>query len=465
MVNYETPNTANFKYLKQLICILQVQRLNCAIKVNDMPMTLAELSDQTKRVLDTIKMDFQQLHLLPDGSCVTDLNAVRFELESIAHEPPTVHVTESIINDYPKKAELLLCYRDIFKTQNGFFHNQTALKQEVLHAADVLFNRIASWIADGDVHGENTIEHVIVFTNNLEATDFLFLLTNEHWVISQEDVPYEQSHLEEPPLHVMDIPLEVVEGLEHLLRTRFDPTQFVGSEQYVVDYLKYSDVQGLEAGFWDNFKDMITKLAKAIKEGAKDFYDFFMNDGQKQIDDTKVKVENALKAMKDVNGNIPIPDDSNLISPAKYFKKPSVEGLDEKTLSVVNAAITAIEASMNGLESVNNVATLIDKLSAISTASIEQAQKISDLIKGQSTAVTKSADDLTKITPPQEGDESQTKDSKKIETQEKMKKAKSDGNGLKKLAAYRNKILAPALVVANSLPGVVKLKETKSFKG
>lgn len=227
----------------------------------------------------------------------------------------------------------------------------------------------------------------------------------------------------------------------------------------------YMSVTGLEAGFWDNLKESTKILVDGIKKVVKEIIDYYGGDGQRQLDDADKKSAAAIETMEKLDGSVPVPEGSPLLSKEKYFKAPGVDSLDDEQLTLVNNAIATMNGAVDKLADVKKVGDLVTVLKGIRDASISSAKSISEAIKKSAGDASTAADKISNPTAPSESENNEVQTAKKQEIQEQIKDTKTKGNSVKKIAGLRNKFLAPALVVVGVVAQVEKLKENKEFKG
>lgn len=237
-----------------------------------------------------------------------------------------------------------------------------------------------------------------------------------------------------------------------------------GSERYFLNVGMCYGISGTEAGFWDKVKETASKTYEMLKNIIRNIISYFTGDGQRAIDDSKNDLSDTIKALKELDPNIPIPEGSKLLKAERYFKPPSVEGLDEESIKVVNSEINKLETIIKAVVSSDKIGPLVTQLEALGNASVSSAQVITDLIKKISKEADTSIEKMKSPDIPKENDTKEVQDGKKQETQEDIKQAKTKTNNTKKLAAIRNKFLAPSKVVIGLRNEVEKLKDDKSFK-
>lgn len=237
-----------------------------------------------------------------------------------------------------------------------------------------------------------------------------------------------------------------------------------GCEKYYLNVGMCYGISGSEGGFWDKVKETASKTYEMLKNIIKNIISYFTGDGQRAIDDSKNELGDVIKALKELNTNIPIPEGSKLLKAERYFKPPSVEGLDEESIKTVNTEINKIDSIVKAVVSSDRVGPLVTQLEVLGNASVSSAQVITDLIKKISKEADTSIEKMKTPGIPKEGEVKEVQDSKKQETQEDIKQAKTKTNNTKKLASIRNKFLAPSKVVIGLRNEVEKLKNDKSFK-
>lgn len=237
-----------------------------------------------------------------------------------------------------------------------------------------------------------------------------------------------------------------------------------GSERYFLNVGMCYGISGTEVGFWDKVKETASKTYEMLKNIIRNIISYFTGDGQRAIDDSKNDLSDTIKALKELDPNIPIPEGSKLLKAERYFKPPSVEGLDEESIKVVNSEINKLETIIKAVVSSDKIGPLVTQLEALGNASVSSAQVITDLIKKISKEADTSIEKMKSPDIPKENDTKEVQDGKKQETQEDIKQAKTKTNNTKKLAAIRNKFLAPSKVVIGLRNEVEKLKDDKSFK-
>lgn len=271
---------------------------------------------------------------------------------------------------------------------------------------------------------------------------------------------YSHDHSQQDNLEHVD---KMLAGFEALVKgvdknNANDANYFIGG---ISPYLHI----GAEAGFWDNLKESSKILVEGIKKVVKEIMDYYGGDGQRQVDDADSKSAAAIETMEKLDGAVPVPDGSPLLSKDKYFKAPTVDGLDEEQLTLVNSAIGTMNTAVSKLDGVKKVGDLVTALKGIRDASINSAKSITEAIKKSAGDASTAADKVNNVSEPSESENNEVKNAKKQEVQEQIKDVKGKGNGMKKIAGLRNKFLAPALVVVGCVSQVEKLKDNKEFKG
>lgn len=280
--------------------------------------------------------------------------------------------------------------------------------------------------------------------------------------LSEEQIE-ELLNEEGTPIDDVEHHVKILDGFESILKNGFGLIQ--GNEAYFVGAVSPYHFVGAEDKFWDKLKDTTRVLVEGIKKLAKEIYDYYTGDGQKQIDDADAKSNSAVEAMGKLNASIPVPEGNALLKKEKYFKPPSVEGLDEDQLSLVNGAISKMNSAVDKLDGVKTVGDLVNAYKGIRDASIESAKSITDAIKKAASDASSAADKLNSPDIPKDDEANDVKSAKKEEIQNQTKEAKEKGNGVSKIGKLRNKFLSPALVISGCLSQVEKLKDNKEFKG
>lgn len=514
----QTVNSDEFLYLKQLLCMIGVIRLNRCIKINNEEVNYENLRKEAQASLHNLTGRFE----VPTMVLRTDRSTINFGEVLKAVEEYGTHdiritslkqkqLTQKDIFGKPDKNGMFLLYRNDFWEEEGLFINQRVNVAKILNMCEGFFNCVGSYIQ----HDSSTItlSEAVTCLNMLEGMEYTFTLSEEGEAPFQKEPVTEFKDLfdvsalkkmvhndklarEMPGVEVeemidedrlagltaeeveeviaahngnvedgVDHPVAMLDGFESLLKSKFDPSQFSGNERYFIGAMRPYAIVGNEAGFWDNVKESSKVIYDTLIKAINEITNYFTGDSTKQITDAETKYQSAIEAMKKINGSIPVPENSALLTKEKYFKEPSVDGLNDTDLTIVNKGIADIKAAVSKLDGVKDVTGLIAGLDAIGSASISSANAVTNQIKKDASEASAAAGKIQNPTLPKDDEAPEVKKAKQDEIQQDIKDAKDKGNGVKKIAAIRNKFLAPALVVAASLSGVEKLKENKEFKG
>lgn len=263
----------------------------------------------------------------------------------------------------------------------------------------------------------------------------------------------------------LDHSLMMIEGLCSIIEKNYDVDKFAGIEHYFIGGMTPYAYVGNESAFWDKFKESSKKVLELIKEAIKKITDYFDGDGQKQVEETEKKLKEAIETLKSINGSIPVPEDHPLLNKEKYFKEPKIEGLGEDDSKIVKKAIEDMNSAINTMERIKSIGDLVAGLELIGNTSIKAAKSIAEQIKKNASEANKTINEAQSPDIPKDDEPKEVQESKKEEAKQDLNEAKNKGNEIKRLASIRNKFLAPAIVVVNSVSQVQKLKDNKEFKG
>lgn len=285
--------------------------------------------------------------------------------------------------------------------------------------------------------------------------------------------------MDEEFLTVPELPTEIDEEFDHLdwcfegaatiaERAGEGFQQLTGSESH---YSLLSDMfrlAGNEAGVMDAAKDMAKKLYENITAMLKRISTYFFGDAKKSAEGALENAEEGIKALADLEGNAPIPEDSPLRNPDNIIKALD-GGAEYNEIKEENrdlgSAMEKIRAAAEKVKGCDTVAKLRTVLNEVYAASSQGIQSVGNSLRKTLSETQRSADKLRNLKVPADDDTPEVKSGIKEENKELSDEAKEGTRKARIIGGMQNKIVAGLNSVSKMAKGVKEKPAKSNFKG
>jgi hypothetical protein len=240
-----------------------------------------------------------------------------------------------------------------------------------------------------------------------------------------------------------------------------------GNERF---YALHYDVCGSEAkSIGDSIKEVAQRLYNNITDMLKRISTYFFGDAQKAAEEASERVEDALTALNEVEGNTPIPEDSPLRNPESLVKAMSggteFEEVKEEN-SDLASAMDKIKDAAEKVKNCDTVAKLRAVYKEVQTAAGQGVQSVSGSLRKTLSNAQQAANKLRNVKQPAEDDTPEVKAGIKEDNKEAGDEAKEETKKARIIGGMQNKITATLNALAKMSKSVKEKPPAKSnFKG
>ena len=175
-------------YIKQLLCTLQITRLNRIVKINDIETNEVELKKELHNLMLKLKDEFTipETTIRLDRS-VVDMSELLIELvELLDHKEQNKYGTSAnklfreplCIDHIYRLPNLSIIYnkaRNTFKERNKYFSDSRITISQIVNKLDIIYDTVNSFIQTS----ETTIPlgRVITYINLIAIVDYAFTIS------------------------------------------------------------------------------------------------------------------------------------------------------------------------------------------------------------------------------------------------------------------------------------------------
>lgn len=175
-------------YIKQLLCTLQITRLNRIVKINDIETNEVELKKELHNLMLKLKDEFTipETTIRLDRS-VVNMDEILIELtELLDYKQENKYGTSAnklfreplCVDHIYRLPNLTIIYnkvRDTFKERNKYFSDSRITISQIINKLDIIYDTVSSFIQTG----EHTIPlgKVITYINLIAIVDYAFTIS------------------------------------------------------------------------------------------------------------------------------------------------------------------------------------------------------------------------------------------------------------------------------------------------
>lgn len=181
----ETYNSQEFLYLKQLLCMIAVRRLNKVIKIDDKVVEVGNLVTEASISLNNLRDNMTMpISTMRSGNSAVNFEVLEDSVEELVDRSDNVVVREAIegqlsavqVFNRPDKNYLFNDFKREFTERNKLFDSRKSVTR-LLDDCDKAFNQVSAYIQSDT--STVSIQIAIACLNVIESVDFAFSLSED----------------------------------------------------------------------------------------------------------------------------------------------------------------------------------------------------------------------------------------------------------------------------------------------
>jgi hypothetical protein len=242
----------------------------------------------------------------------------------------------------------------------------------------------------------------------------------------------------------------------------------IGCEKYFLIVSQLYGYAGTEGAFWDGVKKAATTLYEAIKNTLKKIKDFFFGgEGEAQASKAIEDATESLNSISDLDPNTPIPENSPVLNPDKYFKKGKGEKFEEafKEDSALKGLYDSVESLVGNVKNCKTVGEFKTWCKSYTDKVINLSKTATLSLKSSLDDASSAAENMKNPKAPAEDAPKEVQEAAKLENKEKVDEAKEETRVSKFCAQIRTSAVASLMAITSTINNVKNIKPESEFKG